>query len=130
MMKRSINKDSYLFSGVLKATAGAVIALLASSAHAGGFWDGMGQWLAETSASLQAADAANSSDSGAPGRMMPLNAAPFDASSIKVSAATATNDPPTASTDADCRDAGGSVGCVQDPANDSTESGLGGTSGR
>ncbi len=128
MKKQAFNKDSYLYSGALKATAAAVIGLLASSAHAGGFLGDMGRWLTETSASLQAADTAHSSDSGAPVGSKPLRSVAFDASSMKVSDATATNHPPAARTDSGCRDTGGSMNCIQAPTNDPAQSGLGGTS--
>jgi hypothetical protein len=124
MKTKGITKDSYLFSGTLKATAAAVLILLAGGAHAGSLLEGMGRWFAETGAAVQA-DTAYSSDSGSPAKAALQNAPPFDASALKVSSAT-TDDARTASPP-DCQGAGGGAGCVQDPVNDPALSGVGGT---
>ncbi|TAM49150.1 MAG: hypothetical protein EPN57_26030, partial [Paraburkholderia sp.] len=113
MRTKDINKDSYIFHGILKATAGAALALLASGAQAGALVDVMGRWMIETSATMQAATA-YSSESGSPTTTQLQSAAPFDAESLAADSNTADGSKTSASADARCRDAAGRWTCAVD----------------
>src|SRR6185312_4616204 len=124
MKTKKVNKDSYLNAGVLKATAAAVLALVATSASAGSLGDAMGGWLLQSSAAMQAG-MANTSESGPPSTATLNGGAPFDVSSSAAGSDAGDDQAAPTSAASPCQSNVGSSACVDNPTDDAATTGLG-----